>query len=73
MHFAVAYSKILIMTLPDSDMIQIIKDWILMIIVAIIVGLELVNMMVGTAIPESRITATRVLINELRQNVSLTL
>ena len=43
-----------------------------MIIVAVIVGLELVIMMVGTAIPESRITATRVLVNELRQNVSLT-
>ena len=54
-------------------MIQIIKDWMLMIIVAVIVGLELVIMMVGTAIPESRITAKPVLINELRQNVSLTL
>ena len=75
MHFAVAYSKIIVlmMTLPDSDTIQIIKDWMLMIIVAVIVGLELVIMMVGTAIPESRITATPVLINELRQNVSLTL
>ena len=72
MHFAVAYSKILIMTLSDSNTIQIIKDWMLMIIVAVIVGLELVIMMVGTAIPESRITATRVLVNELRQNVSLT-
>ena len=61
------------MTLPDSDTIQIIKDWMLMIIVVVIVGLELVIMMVGTAIPESRITATPVLINELRQNVSLTL
>ena len=40
-----------------------------MIIVAGIVGLELVIMMVGTAIPESRITATPVLVNELRQNV----
>ena len=61
------------MTLSDSNTIQIIKDWMLMIIVAVIVGLELVIMMVGTAIPESRITATRVLVNELRQNVSLTL
>ena len=42
-----------------------------MIIVAGIAGLELVIMMVGTAIPESRITATPVLVNELRQNVSL--
>ena len=40
-----------------------------MVIVAGIVGLELVIMMVGTAIPESRITATPVLVNELRQKV----
>ena len=50
------------MTLSDSDTIQIIKDWMLIIIVAVIVGLELVIMMVGIAIPELRITATPVLI-----------
>ena len=43
----------------------------LVIIVACIVGLELIVMTVGTAIPESRITATPILVNELRQNVSL--
>ena len=40
-----------------------------MIIVTGIVGLELVIMMAGTAIPESRITARPVLIDKLRQNV----
>ena len=50
---------------------QIIKDWMLVIIVAGIVGLELIVMLVGTAIPESRITARPVLVDELRQNVSI--
>ena len=43
----------------------------LVIIVAGIVGLELIVMLVGTAIPESRITARPVLVDELRQNVSI--
>lgn len=43
----------------------------LFIIVAVIVGLELIVMTVGTAIPESRITATPVLVNELRLKVSI--
>ena len=43
----------------------------LFIIVAVIVGLELIVMTVGTAIPESRITATPILVNELRLKVSI--
>ena len=43
----------------------------LVIIVTGIVAVELVVMMIGTAIPESRITAIPRLVDELRQNVSL--
>lgn len=46
------------------------KDWILVILVAIIVGLEMVIMTVGTAIPESRITANTTLVYQHRENVS---
>ncbi len=48
---------------------QAIKDWMLVIIVMVIVGLEMVVMTVGSAIPESRLTANATLVNEDRQNV----
>ncbi len=48
---------------------QAIKDWMLVIMVMVIVGLEMVVMTVGTAIPESRLTANATLVNEDRQNV----
>ena len=41
----------------------------LVIMVMVIVGLEMVVMTIGTAIPESRLTANTTLINEDRQNV----
>ena len=40
----------------------------LLIMVAIIVGLEMVVMLVGTAIPESRLTANATQVQENRQN-----
>ncbi len=50
--------------------VQVIKDWMLVIIVAVIVGLEMIVMTVGTAIPGSRITANATLVNDDRQHVS---
>ena len=48
---------------------QVIKDWMLVIMVAVVVALEMVILLVGTAVPESRLTANATLVNELRQNV----
>ncbi|XP_064393896.1 gamma-aminobutyric acid type B receptor subunit 2-like [Halichondria panicea] len=47
---------------------MVIKDWMLVIIVAVIVGLEMIVMTVGTAIPGSRITANATLVNDDRQH-----
>ena len=52
------------------DLTKIIRDWMLVIIVAVIVGLELIVMLVGTTVFESRITAIPILVNDLRQNVT---
>ncbi len=49
---------------------QVIKDWILVIVVAIIVGLEMIVMAVGTGIPSSRIIANAILVNEHRKKAS---
>ena len=48
---------------------QVIKDWMLVIMVAVVVALETVILLVGTAVPESRLTANATLVQELRQNV----
>ena len=48
---------------------QVIKDWMLVIVVAVVVALDMVILLVGTAVPESRLTANATLVEELRQNV----
>ena len=41
----------------------------LVIVVAVAVVLEVIILLVGTAVPESRLTANATLVNELRPNV----
>ena len=38
--------------------IQLIKDWVLFVIVVIVVAVDLTIMTVGTAVPSSRLNAT---------------
>ncbi len=52
-------------------LLQAIKDWMLLIMVAIIVGLEMVVIALGKAIPASRLIANATLINERRQNTEV--
>ena len=43
------------------------KDWVLVIIVLLVVGVDLLIHIIGTAIPQARLNATLVL-NELTPN-----
>ena len=47
-----------------------IKDWLLLIIVAILVAIDMFICLMGTAFDQSRLTAMPVLSEKLRKNVS---
>ena len=39
---------------------QAIKDWILLVIIGVVVGMDTIILLIGTAIPETRLNATLV-------------
>ena len=63
-----------IFPLAHSDkipIIQAIKDWILLVIIGIVVGVDITLLLLGTAIPETRLNATLVVDEEHKVSVDV--
>ena len=44
--------------LCNAFMLQLVKDWMLFVIVGVVVSVDVIILLVGTAVPQSRLTAT---------------
>lgn len=67
---AINYTCTIIILSISATCIKIIKDWMLAIVIAGIVTVELLVLMIGISVPESRLQPVPTLkFEELRQNV----
>ena len=55
----------------NTFILQIIKDWKLLVVVGLLVAIELIIMAIGTAVPNSMSRAKRIVVDELRRSVSM--
>ena len=55
----------------NTFILQIIKDWKLLVVVGLLVAIGLIIMAIGTAVPNSMLRAKRIVVDELRRSVSM--